>query len=236
MSTALLTRNDALKSISWTESAVALKEDALLAAALIGRVSSDIEQEEAVAAQKALRGVLKTVEDARKACKEPVLEFSRRIDASAKAFIEELAREEMRIAKVVGDYQTEQLAKARAAEALRQRELAELDRKRQAELAAAQTHDQRDQINTRHDEEAKAVKPAIVPVQSKGQIVREEYVVKRIDSFVLAKARPDLVRKIEFDMIAIKALLNAGERLPGVEAEREVSSTVRAIRLEVLSV
>lgn len=236
MTTALMTRDDARRVVTYTPDAVALRDDALAASALIGRVGDAVEQAAAVDAQRAIKTALKLLEDTRKACKEPVIEFGRVIDETAKKFRAGLESEEIRIATLVGNFQTAVLAKARAAEAARQAELNALEKKRQEELAKANTHEERDAINTRADEEAKAAKPAVVQVQAKGQIVREQWAIKRIDSFVLAKARPDLVRKIEFDMTAIKALLNAGEKLPGVEAEREVTSTVRAERAMVLNV
>lgn len=233
---ALILRNDERRTVSFTDDAVALRETALDAAALIGRVSNPAEQEAAVEALKVLKGVEKTIEDTREACKEPILKFGRLIDDTAKAFRSPVVNERMRVEKLLADFQQLELAKARAAEAARQRELAELDRKRQEALAQAQTHDERDAINTRADEEAKAAKPAIVPVQAKGQIVRQQWAIRSIREWELAKARPDLVRKIEFDLVAIKALLNAGEKLPGVVAEPEVTSTVRAGRAQVVNV
>ena len=41
------------------------------------------------------------------------------------------------------------------------------------------------------------------------------------------KARPDLVRKIEWDMVAIKQLLDQGVKLPGVTAEEDLRIGVR---------
>ena len=233
---ALILRDDRARDCSMTMRANAIKESLLEASALIGRVSSEDEQAAAVEIQRSIATVEKEIETARKECKQPVLDFGRRIDAAAETYLADIKAEKLRIARLVGNYQTELLAKQRAEESRQRAELAELDRKRQEELAKAQTHDQRDVINSRMDEEVKAAAPPIVQQRAEGQIVREEWRVQITNEFLLLRARPELVRKVEFDMVALKALLSAGERLPGVVAEKEVVSTVRAKTSQVVNV
>jgi hypothetical protein len=60
--------------------------------------------------------------------------------------------------------------------------------------------------------------------------------IQEIREWELAKARPDLVRRIEFDLIEIKRLLNTGVKLPGVIAKPVVKSSVRAGRAEIVNV
>lgn len=75
---------------------------------------------------------------------------------------------------------------------------------------------------------AEAIKPAAVaPVRAQGQTVRTEPEITRINDWVLAKARPDLVRRLEFDMLAIKECLKRGDKLPGVEWREKIISGVR---------
>jgi hypothetical protein len=225
---ALLTRDDASLSASVSPDAVALKEQALAEGAMIFRVSNPDENAAAVSAQAACRKVLKLVEECRVAVKQPILDYGRAIDATAKAFVEELRLEEARIAKHIGDYKTAEAAKIRAAEAARQAELNEIERRRQEELAKAETHDQRDVVNARADEEAKAAAPAVVQVRADGQRLRDEWEITQINEWALAKAHPELVRRIEFDMPKVKAALDLFDgKLPGVIAQKVVKSSVR---------
>lgn len=285
MTSSLMTRNDALRVASFNDSAIIVRDEALALSALIGRVSTAEEQVAAVEAQKALRGVLKSIEEARKACKEPILDFGRQIDAIAAAFRKSVEDEEIRVASLVGNFQQAQIAKRLAAEAaarLEQQKIeaarkAELDRiareeaaerrrldaeareaqrkideaknaeeaekakalaldlERQKQLAEAQTLQQRDLINSRADEEAKAAKPAVVVPTVKGQRVTDRLVVRSFDVWKVAKHRPDLV-DITLRMAEINVLINTGVVIPGIETEREVRSTVTASRPTVVNV
>lgn len=60
-----------------------------------------------------------------------------------------------------------------------------------------------------------------------GQRTTNDWKITKINDWALAKARPDLVRKIEFDMLAVKAELRKGTKLPGVEAEEVYSAGVK---------
>ena len=134
MSQALIVRNDAALTVSYTEAALALKSHALEVAALVGRVSSEEENQAAVAAQKEIAGILKQAEDSRKQAKEPILDFGRAIDEAANRFKAELKDEELRLGRLTGDYQALQQAKARAAELARIAEQRKLEEeRRQAE-------------------------------------------------------------------------------------------------------
>lgn len=55
-------------------------------------------------------------------------------------------------------------------------------------------------------------------------------------AFALMKARPDLVRKVEFDLRSIKEELERGLKLPGVEARQVLKSGVRVGRETVINV
>ncbi len=136
--------NQALIRLDWqaqaaamTEAATALKEEALTAAAYVAKVNDASTQEAAVQAQQKLAGILALVEKARKAAKEPALEFGRRIDDAARLFSTDLKEEQLRLATIVGDFQALEAAKARAAELLRiAEERKAQEERRLAELAA----------------------------------------------------------------------------------------------------
>lgn len=113
-------------------------------------------------------------------------------------------------------------AKERAeAEAL-QREI-----ERQKALADAKNMDAMDAIQAAYNEKAAEVAaPVREVVRAEGQRIATDWEITRINEHVLAKARPDLVRKIEFDMRAVKAELARGIKLPGVESKEVVRAGV----------
>lgn len=286
MSTALAIRNDAARSVTWTDSAHAMIADALETAALIGRVSNADENDLAVSAQRKIRAAKNEIEKVRKILKEPVLEFGKTIDATARKICEPLDPEEMRIASLVGDFAAIQEAKRKAEEAARLLEQQRIERERVAELARvareeaihranleaaereaqrkaaaaknaedaakaaelqaeldrqkaladAQSFERMNAIQEKFNAEAAGVKPIETPTRATGQVVRTEWEIQEIRELELARARPDLVRKIEFDRIEIKRLLNSGVKLPGVIAKEVTKSSVRAGRTEIVNV
>jgi hypothetical protein len=113
----LIVRDDRALAITFTPEALALKEEAIESAAMVAKVDSVTSQELAVDAQKSCRRIIKLVEDARKDVKAPVIAFGKAIDDAAKSFVAEVAREELRIARLVGDFQQAEIARARSIEA-----------------------------------------------------------------------------------------------------------------------
>lgn len=223
--TALMVRDDAHLSVKFTEEAELLKSSALETAALIGRVSNSDENAAAANAQTEIKRVLKLTEDSRKAHKSPVLDYGSRIDAAAKRFIAELKEEEMRIATLVGNFQQLELAKARAAEAARLKEIAEIERKKQEELAAAKSLEEMEKIQERSNQEAAAL-PVVKIAKAAGQVVREEWDIQIVDAWALARAHPACVT-ITPRLSDIKAILDAGITPAGVYAKKVVKSGVR---------
>lgn len=229
----LIVRDDAARSLEFTSAALALRDDALSLGALIGTVDNAEHQDRAVSAQREIARVLQLCEQARKSCKEPIIEFGRLIDSRAKTFVEPLEAEKFRLGKLVGNFQALEQAKQRAAEKARMEEITKLEREREAAIAQAKSHEEIEKIQAQACEEAKNI-PVYQAPKAEGQSVRMVWVIDQIREFELVKARPDLVRKIEFDMNAIKAALKAGMKLPGVTAHEEVDSSVRAGRSPAL--
>ena len=279
---ALIIRNDSTRTIAWTDEAEQLRQEALDAGAMIGDVSNEAQQANAVEAQQKIKSLVGDVEKARKACKEPVLEFGRLIDGQAAAYRAPLDAELMRLGKIVGDFAALQEAKRKAAEAARfleqqniERErLAELARiaqeeadkrakleaeerearrkiaeatnakdraeaeqlaaeaKRQTEIANAATLEKIDSINEKFNRESASV-PIVETVRAKGQIVREDWKIEVTDLWLLARSHPSCV-KIEPRLAEIKELLNAGVKVSGVKAEKQITSTVRTGSPKVL--
>lgn len=212
-------------AIAFTQEAEQAKDIALSTAALIARVSTAAEQEQAVVAQTELRRVINLVENARKAAKAPVLEYGRTIDTTAKHFVADLESEERRVATLVGNFQQLELSRARALEALRVKELNEIERKRQEALSTAKSHDEHDEINERANQEAAAL-PVVQPAKAQGQLVREDWEIEVFDVWALARAHPMCV-KVEPRRSEIRQLLDAGITPAGVKAKKVVASSVR---------
>lgn len=131
---AIIIRDDTRLTASFSEQAIALRDRALEIGALIGRVTDAIEQNAAVEAQTEIQKILSMAEKARKAVKAPIIEFGRKIDATAEAFTNELRAEMTRISTLVSDFQQLEQAKAQAAERARQLEAERIERERQVEL------------------------------------------------------------------------------------------------------
>lgn len=234
---ALIVRDDSRLAISFSQEANELRWTALEIAKEADVVTDAWTQQRAVAAQATLQALLNQVEKARVAVKAPVLEFGKKIDGAAKIFRAELEAELLRISRAIGDFQTLEQAKVRAAEAAARLEQDRLERERQEAIAKVQSHDELDAINAEFNEQAQAVAQAIPqPVRAEGQIVRPTWEITRINEMQLARARPDLVRRIEFDMRAIKEELCRGVKLAGVEAREVINSGVRTTTQKAIEV
>lgn len=233
----LIVRDDTMLAITFTQEANEMRWQALEVAGAVEAVTSAGTQQSAVAAQAELQALLNQVEKARVAVKAPVLEFGKKIDGAAKTFRAELEAELLRISRAIGDFQTLEQAKTRAAEAAARLEQDRLERERQEAIAKVQSHDELDAINEDFSRQAQTVAQAIPqPVRAEGQIVRPTWEITRINEMQLARARPDLVRKIEFDMRAVKEELARGVKLPGVEAREVIQSGVRITAQKAIEV
>jgi hypothetical protein len=233
MSEALISRDDSQLTVSFLPSAYERKESSLAASALIGRVANSAEQETAVAAQIEIKRLLDLVEMARVECKRPILDFGRKIDDAAKTFVAELKKEQLRIGTLIGDFQTLEQARVRAAEAVRLKELNEIERQRQEQIATARSHDEIDTINERANQEVASV-PVVQPRKAEGQVVKEDWSITVTDEWALvrwaiASGAIDCVY-VEARLNPIKARLTAGMSIPGITAKKVVNSSVRVGR------
>ena len=134
------------------------------------------------------------------------------IAAAERAAAEErarIAREQAEATAAAERKAAEERAKAAEQEAA---DKLEAEKSRQAELSMQQTE---------------SITATALPTRAAGQSIRQEWEIKRINEFALMRARPDLVRKVEFDIRTIKEELARGAKLPGVEAELVTKSGVR---------
>ncbi|MBA3354989.1 MAG: hypothetical protein H0U18_03435 [Pyrinomonadaceae bacterium] len=222
---AILVRNDAGLTVQFSVEALEIKDSALALAGLIGRVSNAEEQESAVTAQRELKRVLKLSEDARKAAKAPVLDYGRKIDSTAEEFVKDLAVEDIRVSKLIANFQALESARVRAAEAAKQTELNALEVDRQKALADAKSHDELDRVNQEYCERVAAL-PVIAPARVEGQVVREDWEIQVTDIHTLYRAFPFAV-DLKPRLSEIRQLLDAGSKVPGVSAKKVSKASVR---------
>lgn len=196
----VLVRDAAADRIGYTESALEAKALALEMSGLIGRVSSDEDEKQAVEAQKALANLTRFCEKSRKEVKEPVLALGKAIDAAAKKFSEDLDTELQRIAKLVGDWNALKLAKQQAAEAAARAEQERIARERFAEeqrLAREAAEAQR-----KLDEEAAAIARKAAEAKNAEEAAKAEQL--RID-LEKRKQQAEAATLEKFDALAEQA-------------------------------
>lgn len=158
-------------------------------------------------------------------------------EAEARRIQEEEARklreQQEAAAKASRDAANEQERKAAAkllAEAAeREKGLAEERKAQEAELAkqAAVAASQTADIEEKAGDAAYVAARPIEITTVAGQRTTSDWEITKINEWALLKGRPDLVRKIEFDMRAIKDALKRGEKLPGVEAKEVFNAGVK---------
>lgn len=112
--------------------------------------------------------------------------------------------------------------KARA-EAAKAAEAARVEAAR-VEAENAERARQQAQLASERAEAAALVESKPVEIsRTVGQTVKKVWIIDQINDFQLMKARPDLVRKIEWDIAGLKQALADGHKLPGVVAHEDIS-------------
>lgn len=228
-------RNDSQLKLEATQEAVAMRDEAVAASCLIGRVSNAVEQQEAVAAQVELQRILSLVEKAREQCKEPVLKFGRLIDAKAREFRQELEDEMLRVSKLIGDFQTLEQMKARASEQVRNQELQQIERDRQAALATVNSHEEADAVNEAFDNRVASQSPAPEPPRVAGQRLMNDWDITVTDIHSLYRSHSHCVKLTPL-MSEIKNLLKLGVKINGVTATETVKAGVKLPATKVIEV
>ena len=223
---AIIVRDDPRLLVEFTAGAMVLKTAALESSALIGRVTNAVEQQNAVDAQTKLQGILTLAEKSRKACKAPVLDYGKRIDAAAEKFCDELKTEMSRISGLVGSFQQLELARARAAEQARNAELSRLEREKAEAIAKAKTHDAVDAIQEHFNRKAEMVPVHHEPVRSEGQRIAPDWEITVTDIHQLYRMHANCV-DLKPRLSEIKNLLKMGVTVVGVIAKPIVKAGVR---------
>lgn len=161
--------------------------------------------------------------------------------------LERIEREKQAELKRIADEQARVEREARVAREAAERAAAEATNKKQRE-EAAKAKAEADRLATEAQARAAASKVQAAAIEERagdaayvagrpveitkvaGQRTVNDWEITKINEWQLLKARPDLVRKIEFDMRAIKDELKRGVKLAGVEAREIYKADVRVAR------
>ncbi len=204
-----------------------LIESALAASALVGKVNDAISQAAAFSAQKELKIVLDKIEQDRTDMKAPVLEYGRAIDAHAKSTKADVEAEYLRVGKLLGSFTALERLKQDAAKQIADEELRAITVRTQTALQNARNEEEEEAIRQRQTQECEMVRSVPPITKVEGQSVKDVWIIDRVtDIHALYKEFPECV-KLEILEGAAKKLLEAGKKLPGVVAHKEISSTVR---------
>ena len=223
MTTDLITIKD-LSSVQITTEARHRRNILLTEASEVEMVSTQEQNEIAAAVAGKLREFRLEVDKARKVVKKPVLDLGRTIESVADQCIGAISDEENRIGKLCGDFLTLELARARAAAKLLQPDLGDIEKRQQAALAQASSHEERDTIVAEFDEkirDAQKAQQALILPKAEGQKMQEVWEFTILNILELANGRPDLVDIVP-KRREIKEVLNQGFRIPGIKAWKEV--------------
>lgn len=204
-----------------------LRDQALEASALIGKVTDETTKLVAVEAQSLLKEIVDACERSRKAVKAPVLDLGRHIDAISTDYSSEAKSELMRLSKEVGDYEALQLANLRAAQQAQSNELSAIEKQRWEDIAKAKSHDEIDAIQERFAQQQAELRSQLPVIQRlDNQRVTTDWEITVTNADALYLAAPHCV-KLEPKLLEIKLLLDKLGSLPGVTAKKVIKSGVR---------
>ena len=165
-----------------------------------------------------------------------------RIEAEKQAELKRIADEQARIereareAREAAERAAREATNAEARKAAEAARLAAEEQSRKAQASAVQAATLTQTVTENADLRSRIESKPVESQRAYGQANRKVWVIKQINDFQLMKARPDLVRKVEWDMISIKQILNEGGTLPGVIAEEDLKIGVRGAAMKAIDV
>ena len=122
-----------LQQFALTPEAQERIDNALAAAAIIGKVATVQQQENAVAAQRSLKQLVNDIERVRKQLTEPALAFQRQVMAAAKEATTPLETEYGRLSDLIADFAMQERRRAQEAQEKIERERREAEAKARKE-------------------------------------------------------------------------------------------------------
>jgi len=157
-----------------------------------------------------------------------------RIEREKQAELKRIADEQARIereareAREAAERQAREATNAKARAEAEKARLAAEEQAKAAQAAAAQAAALTQTITENAELKARIESKPVETQRAYGQANRKVWNIKQINDLQLMRSRPDLIRKVEWDMVAIKQILNEGGTLPGVIAEEDLKIGVRS--------
>jgi hypothetical protein len=134
----------------------------------------------------------------------------------------EAAEAAARLAQEATNKKQREAAEKARLEAERMAEAAKVEAARVAAENAEKARQQAQLAQERADQAAMLESKPVDINRARGQFVKKVWIIDQINDFQLMKARPDLVRKIEWDLVGLKQALADGQKLPGVTAHEDI--------------
>lgn len=232
MSQSLILVDHAGQSATATAAAQQLIDEALAVGALIGSVRTQEDNEAAVKAQVAMKGVRKQIEAAYRAAKDPIVQIGRRLDVTFKTLVEELDREDGRIGHLAGEFALAERRRVAAEQIAAQQALDKLEREKHEALAKAPDPVKQAQVLEDFSRRAAVEIPQpAAPIRAEGQRVREEWQIEVVDIIACARwalmtSRWDALN-ITIRVSAVKELLEGGmKEIPGLRCSKVPKGSV----------
>ena len=223
---------------------IAMREAAFAGTALVGKVTTDEQNEAATLAVAPLTDFKNHVNKAHKEAKEPYLRVCQLLDETKRTLLDGVFAEENRICILTGNYKQEQLEIIRQAARARDREIARIEAERKAEEAriaaeaakiACEKQAALDKIEAeRKAEEARIAAEAATATNAKARAAAADR-QKQIDAeralaaAAAAKEQADTTARLERERLAREALVEQ-ERLalaPVQEMKHTAGQTVK---------
>lgn len=207
------------------------RDDLLAMTAPITTIADAFDAEMGAEALRLVTAMVKQIEDARAEVKAPVLALGKRIDETAKTYIGEVASEQVRLKRILGDYAAAEQLKADKARRAAQDEADRLAREAaKAALAAERATSDGQAEQTQQAAaaaEAKAIEArvAVTEIKRDGPAntkLTQTYKFEVTDIKALFAARPDLC-VIEPNNAGIRAQIKHNQQIPGLRIWREAN-------------
>ena len=206
----ILAEKPNLPPVQISPAALALRDQALAGASLIGKVEDADENTSAVRAHVELKRIASAFERQRKALKEPLLEAGRQLDRVVAKELLEVNKEIGRIENMTSNFQLAEQRRVREEEELQRRELARIEAEKQAELLRIAREQEEVARKAREESEAKQrVLDRIAAEQAKAEQAARDAAAKlaaeakkKIQRESAERARMEAARVAEENRIA----------------------------------
>lgn len=218
--------------IGFSDQTRAERDQALELAKAMPTVGSFEDNQVATGIQQSLADQLRAVERAREDWVRPALDHQKKANDAAKEFTKEMRQEMNRLGELCGAWASLEQEKAKSAKIAADKAQSELTRERHERIANASTSEEIDLIDLEHQNRVQELSQAnLAPkVTTSGQKITEDWDIQVTDMAALYAAHPTACSAPKPLLGAVKILLTAGVKVPGVIGTKVVVSKVRAAR------